>query len=222
MSEGTEDSVALFEEYADIVGSVKRRLAFASSTGIKNISRVRPSRADIYKEALGCRACSAGKGADAARVTGYGSPDATPAIAFIHGRPFKGQEQSIYSGAEGELLARIIKSMGLETDGVYLGFAVKCRGGETDVVAPECVGLLSRELEAVNPAFIVALGSTASGLLFGSTEVASMRGRLLEFGTARGLSTYSPAEMLEDPSLKKDVWADIKLCIEHLGLGARP
>ncbi len=215
------DIGGLLEEYADIVGSLKRRLTLTGSLGIKNIARVRPGLADVYKEAGSCSACTLGEGPEVERVTGCGPLDGDgdmdgAAIAFIHGRPFKGAGSSIYSGAEGELLARIIKSMNLNGGAVHLGFAVKCRGAEDVPVAPECVGLLSEELEAVNPALIVALGPTAAGVLFGSTEVGAMRGRLLELGSARGLATYSPAQMIEDPSLKKAVWADIKLCMEYL------
>jgi DNA polymerase len=233
--EGGELGVAgARQEYADIVGSLKRRLIFMERSGIKNIGRTRPALAGIYKEVEGCTGCKLGEGGHLqGRVTGYGPAGA--AIAFIHGRPFDrlGPDDgaSVYSGPEGELLGKIIKSMGLELEAVYLGFAVKCRaadGGAVSAAPPlECVGLLSKELEAVRPKVIVALGPVASGAIFGSADISAMRGRLMALGATKGLATYSPREMLEDAALKKAVWADMKLCIKYLdsriiGLGGAP
>ena len=220
---GLNGGEGLLEEFSDIVSSLKRRLLLMEASGLREIPRVRPRLADIYKEAETCTGCILGEG-DHGRVTGYGPPGAV--IAFIHGLPFNSAPvdadggSGIYSGPEGELLARIIKSMGLETEQVYLGFAVKCRAAEADAlsgpVPPECARLLSKELEAVRPGLIVALGPVAAGALFGRAEVSAMRGRLMDLGAAKGLCTYSPGEMLEDPSLKKAVWADIKLCMKVL------
>ncbi len=226
LNEGLNDGPGFLEEYADIVGSLKRRLMLMEASGIKNIERVRPCLADVYKEVENCTGCTLADGGPA-RVTGYGPAGA--AVAFIHGRPFNrsdhdsGPEASIYSGPEGELLSRIIKSMGLSFEQVYLGFAVKCRTAEADVLSDSmadsvaaCARLLSKELEAVRPGVIVALGSVASGALFASTDVSAMRGRLMDFGATRGICTYSPGQMLEDPSLKKAVWADMQLCMKVL------
>lgn len=222
---GLSRGEGFLEEYAGIVSSLKRRLLLMEASGIRNFNRVRPRLADLYKEAETCTGCRLGEG-EAGRVTGYGPSEPPPAIAFIHGHPFNrsghdsGPEASIYSGPEGDLLARIIKSMGLETDAVYLGFAVKCRAAEADTlpgpVPPGCANLLSKEIEAVRPTLIVALGPVAAAALFGSTEVSAMRGRLMDLGAMKGLCTYSPREMLEDPSLKTAVWADIKLCMKYL------
>ena len=222
---GLNGGEGFLEEYAGIVSSLKRRLLLMEAYGIKNFARARPRLADVYKEAETCTGCTLG-GGEVERVTGYGPPGGGAAIAFIHGHPFNrsghdfGPEASIYSGPEGELLSRIIKSMGLETEQVYLGFAVKCRATEADAlsgpVPPECARLLSKELEAVRPTLIVALGPVAAAALFGSAEVSAMSGRLMDLGGALGLCTYSPREMLEDPILKKAVWADMQLCMKAL------
>ena len=219
---GLNGGEGFLEEYADIVNSLTRRLMLMEASGIKDFARVRPCLADVYKEAETCTGCTLGEG-EVERVTGYGPPGA--AIAFIHGLPFNrsghdsGPEASIYSGPEGELLGRIIKSMGLSSDAVYLGFAVKCRAAKA-APAPgsvaACARLLSKEIEALRPKVIVALGPVASGALFGRADVSAMRGRLMDLGGAKGLATYSPAQMLEDGALKKAVWADIKLCMKVL------
>jgi hypothetical protein len=38
----------------------------------------------------------------------------------------------------------------------------------------------------------------------------------MDFGATKAVCTYSPAQMIEDPDLKKAVWADMQLCIKAL------
>ncbi len=209
------------EEYAEILKGLKANLELMEASGIRDLARVRPALDEVNKEAESCNRCALNKTGDAVNI-GTGSPKA--AIFFIHGTPFTpGEGGSPYSGPEGKLLEKIIRSMGFTPGDVYLSFVVKCStadaqadGGPGAEAIGACSHILSSELEAIRPGIMVTLGPVAAGALFGTTDVKAMRGRVMNFGPAKAVCTYSPAQMIEDPALKKAVWADMQLCMKEL------
>ncbi len=214
------------EEYAEILRGLKANLELMEASGIKNLARMRPVLEEVNRAAANCNRCALNKTGGAV-VVGTGNPEA--ALFFIHGTPFTpGGDGTPYSGPEGELLEKIIRSMGFTPEDVYLSFAVKCAaaadaegggGDEHSVPGPAlsaCSSILSTELEAIRPRIMVLLGPTATLAILGTTDVSAMRGRLLEIGRTKAVCTYSPAQMLADPGLKKAVWADMQLCIKAL------
>lgn len=134
------------------------------------------------------------------------------------GRPFV--------GAAGQLLDKILGSgMGLRREEVFIANLVKCRPPGNRDPAPEeiaaCAPFLERQIAALRPELLLALGRHAAQQLLGSTApLASLRGRLHERpgGGPPVLATFHPAYLLRNPAAKRDCWLDVQLAMRRLGL----
>ena len=130
-----------------------------------------------------------------------------------NGRPFLGES--------GELLDKIITAMGLNREkDCYLTTVLKCITSEGQPPAAETVNLcrpfLAKQIELVQPRFLLAMGQTAAAVLVGSTSITPLRGRFLTYNDIPTLVTYHPSALLREPTLKKLVWADVKLIMARL------
>lgn len=148
-------------------------------------------------------------------VFGSGNPEAD--IMIIGEAPGADEdEQGLpFVGRAGQLLTKIIESIGLTREDVYICNIVKCRppknrapiGDEVD----SCLPYLLKQIDIIKPMFLVALGATAvESLTNTKVKMAETRGKLLEFHGIKMLVTYHPAALLYNPNLKRDVWEDMK------------
>lgn len=140
----------------------------------------------------------------------------------LQGEPFVGKA--------GQLLTRIIETMGFSRNTVYIGNVLKCRpdmpAGEsgnrkprTDEMAT-CLPYLIEQIEIIQPRAMVALGATAMEGLLGATEPMNrLRGRWHDFKGIPLMATYHPAYLLRNQSIteKRKVWEDMLLVLEKLG-----
>ncbi|MBI3556727.1 MAG: uracil-DNA glycosylase [Deltaproteobacteria bacterium] len=149
-------------------------------------------------------------------VFGEGSP--TAKLMFIGEGPGEQEDRSgrPFVGKAGELLDKIIEAMGFKRSEVYIANVVKCRppenrAPENDEVR-ECEKFLFRQLEAIRPRIVVALGGTALKCLLHDEEVriSRLRGTFTDYRGARLMPTFHPAYLLRNPEAKKDVWNDMK------------
>jgi uracil-DNA glycosylase family 4 len=148
-------------------------------------------------------------------VFGVGNPDAD--LMFVGEAP--GQDEDIqgfpFVGRAGQLLTKIIEAIDLKREDVYIANVLKCRppnnrNPEPDEVA-SCQPFLKRQIEAVRPKVIVALGSFAARTLLQTEEAISrLRGRVFKYGDAQLVATYHPAYLLRSPDKKRDTWEDMK------------
>lgn len=122
------------------------------------------------------------------------------------GRPFVGRA--------GKLLDNMLRALGLRREEVYICNVVKCRPPsnrtpQTDEIQI-CSPFLFRQLEAIAPQAICALGACAAQTLLGTTKaISGLRGkRLMWRGTAL-VCTYHPAYLLRNPSQKAASWQDL-------------
>jgi DNA polymerase len=157
-------------------------------------------------------------------VFGIGNPNAR--LMFVGEGP--GADEDIqgepFVGRAGQLLTNIIKAMGLAREAVYIANVVKCRppgnrAPEPDEVAT-CGPFLERQIDAIGPEVIVALGaSAAQALLQTKGPISRLRGQVLSYRGARLVPTFHPAFLLRSPERKRDVWDDMKKVMAMLGLG---
>ena len=149
-------------------------------------------------------------------VFGEGNPHAS--LMFAGEGPGADEDASgrPFVGAAGQLLDRIIESIGLRREDVYIANVVKCRppgnrAPERDE-ATTCQPFLHRQIAAVSPKVIVVLGNTPLESLLGfKGGITKLRGKFHEFKGIPVMPTFHPAYLLRDPSKKRDVWEDIKL-----------
>ena len=148
-------------------------------------------------------------------VFGVGSPTAD--LMFVGEAP--GADEDVqgepFVGKAGQLLTKIIEAIGLKREEVYIANVIKCRppgnrNPEPDEVA-ECEPFLFRQIAAVRPKVIVALGKFAAQCLLKSdTPITRLRGREVLYRDAVLIPTFHPAYLLRNPSSKREVWEDMK------------
>jgi DNA polymerase len=129
------------------------------------------------------------------------------------GRPFV--------GAAGALLDKIIAAMGLTRQAVYIGNIVKCRPpgnrNPTPAEIAACLPFLKRQLAAIRPRVICALGGVAAhSLLETEIPISRLRGRFHEVMGMAVMPTFHPAFLLRNPDRKRDVWHDMQLVMKRL------
>ncbi len=148
-------------------------------------------------------------------VYGVGNPHAS--LMFVGEAP--GHDEDVqgipFVGRAGQKLTQIIEAIGLTRDQVYIANVIKCRppgnrNPEPDEVAT-CEPFLMRQIDAIAPKVIVALGSfAAKSLLKTDDPISRLRGRVFLCRGARLVPTFHPAYLLRNPSCRRDVWEDMK------------
>jgi uracil-DNA glycosylase len=156
-------------------------------------------------------------------VFGTGNPHAE--LMFVGEGPGADEDaQGLpFVGRAGQLLNKMIEAMGLKREDVYIANVVKCR--PPDNRTPErdemetCSPFLYRQIAAIQPKVLVALGATAAKSLLGVNEpMSALRGRWHDFRGTRLLATYHPAYLLRDPRQKAEAWKDLQMAMRELGL----
>jgi DNA polymerase len=120
-----------------------------------------------------------------------------------------------FVGRAGELLNKIIQSIGLKREDVLVGNVNRCRppGNRTPTLpeAHTCRPFLKREIAVVRPKVIVVLGNTATqNLLDTKVGITKLRGEFQDYFGISVMPTFHPAYLLRDPSKKREVWEDMK------------
>jgi len=190
----------------------------------------------IIREDLGdCTRCVLHKQGRKQIVFGVGNPQAE--LMFVGEGPGADEDEQgePFVGRAGQLLNNMIKAMGLKREQVYIANVVKCRppGNRT----PEreecetCSPFLMRQIAAIKPKVIVALGAVAAKTLLAiNASMSQLRGRFYDFTPAGVRSndpdwngcklavTYHPAYLLRDPRQKGEAWKDLQMVMKELGL----
>ena len=207
--------------------------ALQEETGPRNVAAELRAISDDIGE---CTRCRLSKGR---KNIVFGTGNAHAELMFVGEGPGADEdEQGLpFVGRAGQLLNNMIAAMGLRREDVYIANVVKCRppGNRT----PErdecetCIPFLMRQIAAIRPKVIVALGATAAkNLLAINSPMAELRGRWYDFrvnvnsqgrtdpdgATVKLAVTYHPAFLLRDPRQKKETWKDLQMVMKYLGL----
>lgn len=134
-------------------------------------------------------------------VFGVGNPDAD--LMFVGEAP--GRDEDLqgepFVGRAGQLLDKMIASIGLARNEVYIANVVKCRPPRNrnpqDDEIEACRPFLAAQIAAVAPRVIVTLGKFASSVLLGEeVAITRARGRLRSHGDTPLMPTFHPAYVL--------------------------
>ena len=182
------------------------------ATAAKPATDLDSIRTDIGPDCSRCKLHTLGR---KQIVFGVGNPNAE--LMFVGEAPGADEdEQGVpFVGRAGQLLTKIIEAIGLTRDDVYIANVIKCRppgnrNPEPDEVA-ECEPFLFRQIDAIKPKVIVALGTfAAKALLKSDLPISRLRGQFYEYRGAKLLPTFHPAFLLRSPDRKRDVWEDMK------------
>jgi len=177
---------------------------------------------EIANEAAACRACASlcnrtqtvpGEGSSVARVCFLG--EAPGADEDASGRPFVGRA--------GQLLTKMIEACTFSRDDVFILNTIKCRPpGNRNPEHQEvenCRGFLERQLEIIQPEYIVCLGLVAAQtILHTKLSVGRLRGQFHAYRQSKVLVTYHPSYLLREPEVKKAAWADLQFLLRDMAI----
>jgi DNA polymerase len=159
-------------------------------------------------------------------VFGHGDPNAR--VLVVGEAP--GYEEDIrgepFVGRAGELLTRMLSSIGLHRYETYITNVIKCRPPGNRNPAKEeidhCVHYLSLQISILHPYIILALGNFASKVLLRKDlGISKVRGMIHVVDGIKILPTFHPSYLLRNPQDKRLAWEDMKLLkkeIERLRL----
>jgi DNA polymerase len=151
-------------------------------------------------------------------VFGDGNPQAK--LVFIGEAPGEEEDrQGIpFVGKSGMLLNKMLHSINLTREEVYICNAIKCRPPNnktpTQAEINACNPFLVAQLKLLKPKIICTLGSPALKALLGIKEsITKIRGKWLKYEALNAdvLPTFHPAYLLRDPSKKRQAWEDFQM-----------
>lgn len=178
---------------------------------------------DVRKELGDCKRCKLHRGRKTI-VFGEGNEKATLMLIGegpgydedVQGRPFVGKA--------GQLLTKIIQSINLPREEVYIANIIKCRPPQNRNPEPDeiqsCSPFLMKQIQVIQPKIICALGAfSAQTLLKTDVKITALRGKFYDLEGIKVIPTYHPAFLLRNPERKREVWEDMKKIAKLMGLG---
>ena len=169
---------------------------------------------DVRKELGDCKRCKLHR---TRRTIVFGEGNEKASLMLIGEAP--GYDEDIqgkpFVGKAGQLLTKILQSINLPREEVYITNIVKCRPPQNRNPQPDeiqsCNPFLVKQITVVQPKIICALGSfSAQTLLKTDTKITALRGKVFDLEGIKVIPTYHPAFLLRNPERKREVWEDMK------------
>ncbi|WP_294645868.1 uracil-DNA glycosylase [uncultured Aureimonas sp.] len=159
-------------------------------------------------------------------VFGNGAEDAD--VMFVGEAP--GRDEDLagepFVGKSGQLLNRMLATIGIERDAVRVTNTVPWRPpgnrAPTPAETEACLPFTLRHIELVRPRVVVSVGSSSVRALLRTDEgITRLRGRWLSLTTPGGLQLpvlpiLHPAFLLRQPTQKRLAWRDLQTLREKL------
>ncbi|MDC0418326.1 uracil-DNA glycosylase [Pelagibacteraceae bacterium] len=125
-----------------------------------------------------------------------------------------------FIGRTGELLDKMLSSINLNRDNVYISNVVNYRPPEnrnpTEEEIARYLPYLLKHVEIINPQILILLGSTALNAIIGNDKtISDVRGKWIEkkIGGCNTsvIASFHPAFLMRQPVQKKLSWIDLKM-----------
>jgi uracil-DNA glycosylase family 4 len=203
--------------------------ADASSLRKTDVAAKAAALAQVRERVCVCAKCPHLARTRTQTVFGVGNPDAE--LMFVGEAPGADEDArgEPFVGRAGQLLTRIIETMGLSRDEVYIANILKCRPDmprgapgnrpPTPKEMSTCINYLIEQIEIIQPRVLVALGATAvEGLLGTRGAMRQLRGAWHSYHDTPLMITYHPSYLLrnQSPVEKRKVWEDMMAVLEEL------
>ncbi|MEQ8765550.1 MAG: uracil-DNA glycosylase [Planctomycetota bacterium] len=170
---------------------------------------------DVREEANACTRCRL---AETRTNVVFGEGSLSAQVMFVGEGPGADEDEQgrPFVGKAGQLLTKIIESIQLRREDVYIANVLKCRPPNNRDPRPDevacCIGYLKRQIAIIRPVVICTLGSHAARAVLGVTRgVTSLRGKVHHWQGCQVVPTWHPAYLLRNPPAKRDTWDDIRL-----------
>lgn len=172
----------------------------------------------IAEEISTCTRCRLHEGRTRA-VPGEGS--ASTEVVFVgEGPGFNEDRQGRpFVGRAGDLLVKLLASIGWRREDVFITNVVKCRPPNNRDPQPDemaaCAPYLRRQLEILDPAVVVTLGRFSLGTFMPGARISGAHGTVRPVDPATGapnalaFAMYHPAAALRTPEIARTSFADM-------------
>ena len=167
----------------------------------------------IATDVRGCPLCKLARTRKNA-VPGEGQISAK--IIFIGEAPGRSEDEKgkPFVGAAGRILDNLLKKAGIERSQVFITNIVKCRPPNNRVPEEDeliaCRPYLDRQIALIKPKVICILGRTAYSSILGGSSITASRGKIIERSGQKYFSTFHPAAVIYNKSLRSTLEADLK------------
>ena len=152
-------------------------------------------------------------------VPGEGDPE-TEVVFVGEGPGFNEDRQGRpFVGRAGDLLVKLLASIGWRREDVFITNVVKCRPPDNRDPQPDeiaaCAPFLRRQLEVLDPAVVVTLGRYSMGTFMPGARISQAHGTVRPVDPATGAASalvfamYHPAAALRTPAIERESYADI-------------
>jgi len=172
-----------------------------------------PALRDLYQEIALCQKCEVLAKNRTRVVPGDGPEDAD--VMFIGEAPgwHEDQQGLPFVGPAGLFLERLLASINLTRQQVYISNVIKCRPlGNRDPLPSEmqnCREWLDRQIELIRPKIIVTLGRFSMALFFSGKSISKIHGTAQKQGNILYYAMYHPAAALHQQSLRCAIEEDM-------------
>ncbi len=146
-------------------------------------------------------------------VPGEGAEDAD--ILFIGEAPgwHEDQQGRPFVGQAGQYLDKLLASINLKREQVYIANVIKCRPqGNRDPLPVEihnCRKWLERQIELIHPKMIVTLGRYSMDMFFPGKSIGKIHGTAQKKDNVIYYAMYHPAAALHQQSVRQAIEADM-------------
>ena len=152
-------------------------------------------------------------------VPGEGDPDTE--VVFVGEGPGFNEDRlgRPFVGRAGDLLVKLLASIGWRREEVFITNVVKCRPPDNRDPQPDeiaaCSKYLLRQLEVLDPAVVVTLGRHSMARFMPGARISQAHGTVRPADPATGarsalaFALYHPAAALRTPSIERDSYLDM-------------
>jgi uracil-DNA glycosylase len=157
---------------------------------------------------------------NSARSTIFASGDPASRIMVIGPAPGADDERegAAFAGRQGQLLDRMLASIGLERSAILLTQIIPWRPPGNRMPSPAeteiCRPFIERQIALAEPGAILLLGNYTARFFFGETDtIHGLRGRWKEIAVAEqvipAIASLHPQDLLTAPVNKRLAWSDL-------------
>ena len=153
-------------------------------------------------------------------VFGHGNPNAKLVLMGDAPGTEEDRQGIPFAGSSGQLLDKMLASIGLKRDEIYISNTVfwrppgnrKPNAGEVSICQP----FVERMLELIDPEILITVGGPAThSLLAQQGSISRLRGNWFSYETPRmsrpiqATAIYHPEYLLKSPAMKRPTWHDL-------------
>ncbi len=174
----------------------------------------------LVQQINACRQCALGDKRMKA-VPGDGSLEADVLLTGEAPGYYEDQAGKPFVGRAGQLLDKLLESINLSREAVYITNLLKCRPPNNRDPLPHeikaCSDYLKQQIEIISPKLIITLGRYSLSRFFPNNPISQVRGTLMEYKNIYLFPVYHPAAGLRNGNIMNKLQGDFAKIPEIIG-----